>query len=574
MSNIPTHTIDINGIYNILNTAGNIILSSNGNVGVGITSPAVRFHVLGTGRFTGNNAATSVIVSDSTTGNNFIEMGCARGNSEFSTSAVAGDGIIRVASGKNLILQASGSGGSHILIQGSTGNVGIGTTSPNASLHLSSSTSNLPFLHIGNTAGGSGNRVGIRLSPYSVRTGGASSQIIAIDDNNASSHLTFWTADSGNNTTSLERVRINNNGNVGIGTTSPSSKLHIQLPLNTTDSGTGLVNRGLFLQADTPVDDNIWYYYGGVMGSGLSVNNVQSATLSQVGMMFGARGNQGSMINFLTTEIWSQGAKIRMTVDRFGSVGIGTTTPLYRLDVNGTIHANGSAIAIQGGQNGGTGRGLYWWNTGDNNWASYFSQSGANLSISGGTATAGAGFSSWAIRNRVSNDSTAGFIWENSAESLLASIRGSDGLTYFAGNVGIGTNSPNSKLHVMGDIYASGDVMAYSDEKLKTNIRTIENALDKINQVRGVYYTHIETNKPGVGVIAQEIEKILPEVISNNGEYKGVAYGNLVGLLIEAIKELSDKEAQRNLELKSMSQLLIELNDQVNSIKMTINKLI
>ena len=85
-----------------------------------------------------------------------------------------------------------------------------------------------------------------------------------------------------------------------------------------------------------------------------------------------------------------------------------------------------------------------------------------------------------------------------------------------------------------GAITASGDITAFSDERLKSDIETIDNALDKVMNMRGVSY--IKQAEKGIGVIAQEIEKVLPEVVTD-GEYKSVAYGNIVGVLIEAIKE-------------------------------------
>ena len=85
-----------------------------------------------------------------------------------------------------------------------------------------------------------------------------------------------------------------------------------------------------------------------------------------------------------------------------------------------------------------------------------------------------------------------------------------------------------------GTITAGGDITAFSDERLKSDIETIDNALDKVMNMRGVSY--IKQAEKGIGVIAQEIEKVLPEVVTD-GEYKSVAYGNIVGVLIEAIKE-------------------------------------
>jgi hypothetical protein len=90
-----------------------------------------------------------------------------------------------------------------------------------------------------------------------------------------------------------------------------------------------------------------------------------------------------------------------------------------------------------------------------------------------------------------------------------------------------------------GNFTATQNITAYSDERLKTNIETIPNALEKVNSLRGV--TFDKDGVRGLGVIAQEVEKILPEVVIEGEEYKSVAYGNIVGVLIEAIKELTNE---------------------------------
>ena len=87
-----------------------------------------------------------------------------------------------------------------------------------------------------------------------------------------------------------------------------------------------------------------------------------------------------------------------------------------------------------------------------------------------------------------------------------------------------------------GNFTASGDVTAYSDRALKRNIQTIEGALEKVTEMRGV--TFLKDGKASTGVIAQEIETVLPEVVhQDNYGMRSVAYGNIVGTLIEAIKE-------------------------------------
>ena len=91
-----------------------------------------------------------------------------------------------------------------------------------------------------------------------------------------------------------------------------------------------------------------------------------------------------------------------------------------------------------------------------------------------------------------------------------------------------------------GDYAAAGAVDSASDIKLKTNIKTIDNALDKVLQLRGAEYDRIDRdNQHEIGVIAQEVEKIIPEVVHGD-ETKTVSYGNIVAVLIEAIKEQND----------------------------------
>ena len=91
------------------------------------------------------------------------------------------------------------------------------------------------------------------------------------------------------------------------------------------------------------------------------------------------------------------------------------------------------------------------------------------------------------------------------------------------------------ELTCTGNLTSSNNVSAYSSRKLKSDIETIDNGLDKVSKMRGVTFT--KDNEKGSGVIAEELEEIAPELVVD-GEYKSVAYGNIVGYLIEAIKEL------------------------------------
>lgn len=113
-------------------------------------------------------------------------------------------------------------------------------------------------------------------------------------------------------------------------------------------------------------------------------------------------------------------------------------------------------------------------------------------------------------------------------------------------NVAIGTN-----------LWAKNNITAYSDARVKKNIETIPDAVDKVKAIRGVTYDRIDSSEgvgKQMGVIAQELVDVIPEVVTGGptdddpGGHYSVAYGNIVGLLIEAIKEQQDQlEEQKQL---------------------------
>ena len=109
------------------------------------------------------------------------------------------------------------------------------------------------------------------------------------------------------------------------------------------------------------------------------------------------------------------------------------------------------------------------------------------------------------------------------------------------GNVGIGIAPSTYKLYVGGDVYSTGNVTAYSDRTIKKDLEVITNALDKVCQISGYTYTRtdMENAKRNTGLIAQEVQTILPEAVSEDPNHKmGVMYGNMAGIFVEAFKEL------------------------------------
>jgi hypothetical protein len=98
----------------------------------------------------------------------------------------------------------------------------------------------------------------------------------------------------------------------------------------------------------------------------------------------------------------------------------------------------------------------------------------------------------------------------------------------------------NGGLRVSGDITAFA-TLAWSDARLKENVEPLQDCLAKINQMQGVSYTFKPSGKKQVGLIAQEVLDIIPEVVELENDYYSVSYPNLVAVLIEAVKELSSR---------------------------------
>jgi hypothetical protein len=155
-----------------------------------------------------------------------------------------------------------------------------------------------------------------------------------------------------------------------------------------------------------------------------------------------------------------------------------------------------------------------------------------------------------------------GFYWQNTGKWALYHSQGNN-------CVGINTSATSGGygMYVNRGIYATEDIVAYSDRRKKKNIVTVDNALDKLLQLRGVYYNRIDKldynpDKRFLGVIAQEVVEILPEVVTyaHDVDEYGVAYGNFAGLFIEAIKEQNEiikKQAEEIAEIKEILNKLI-----------------
>jgi hypothetical protein len=426
-------------------------INSAGNVGIGTTSPP---YLLSVGTTSGGTVA---ITTNSQSGSNASPvntdlrfLGWNNGNRAMIRSWDAAGNTV----GGQLTFWTNSDGNSfeERMRITSAGNVGIGTTSPVGKLHVSGSDGSELFrLDAG---------INTRFA-YRINSG-------------ANDYLTLYRSHAtvGN----LDIMSFGYNGNVGIGTTSPQSPLHI---IAASSADNALFQEWSYTSASTDI---------------YSLMLKQTVTANVVRYNF-------SMVNNST-------AYDNMLVFDRGNIGIGTTSPGYKLDVqSGSVRflsGNSSNPALIIGEAGGAGT--------TNQGTLQFGDANSNFKIQGGNDYVGMIFTVGSERMRITS---GGFV----------NINNTANTTY--------------QLYVNGTIYATGDVIAYSDASVKTNIKTIENPIQRIMKSRGVLYDRTDIDsKDNMGFIAQELEEQFPELISTDDKgVKGVKYQNAVAVLFEAIKE-------------------------------------
>jgi hypothetical protein len=265
-----------------------------------------------------------------------------------------------------------------------------------------------------------------------------------------------------------------------------------------------------------------------------------------------------------------------MTLFANGNLAVGTATDSgYKLDVSGTgrfssdvtLSSTGNAFVLL--NNTTTTTGKQWRLSSGSNGSFFITQPGvadvltlapttgaatfsSSVTAGGGTSSgyatlnlisSGTGSARYAsirknydspfdLRIRASNSESAApivFDLSNAVEAMRITS---------GGNILIGTGTDNGyKLYVTGTIYATGNITANSDLTLKKNLKLIDNPIDKLMQLNGYAYQWKSDDSHQYGVIAQEVEKILPYAVSTgNDGIKGVSYNQIIPVLIEAIK--------------------------------------
>lgn len=212
-----------------------------------------------------------------------------------------------------------------------------------------------------------------------------------------------------------------------------------------------------------------------------------------------------------------------------GNIGVGNSSPSTKLSVNGTTYLYGN-VTINSGllANGGLGT------------------SGQTLASNGSSVFWKNIVKSGAVAP--TSPSADDLWWDTDNATLFIYYYDGSSSQWVETNpqVWVETTSGNYTLSgnatITGDATIQGTLYETSDVTLKDNIVQIDNPLDKIKALRGVDFVWKNNGKKSIGVIAQEIENILPQIVNTDDEgLKSVSYTAMIGLLIEAIKELSDR---------------------------------
>jgi len=392
-------------------------------------------------------------------------------------------------------------GGSTRMTVTSSGNVGIGTTTPSVKLSVNGQVSlgtgnSLDVANISNivyafgdtntyTSGGGGsNRAYLFGYNNTVNNGGSGSRTTTILGNGNSSGVSSIVVGSGvTNTISnavvlgygAPTVNILSTGNVGIGTSSPASKLHVAGTTRIEDTAVPLI----FNETDQ----------GAVAGKYWRI------PVDGTNLRFDAdQAGDGTFSTYRTP----------LALTAAGKVGIGTITPTAHLNVTTSTGYAALMLGNDGGSN----------------------------------------------NNHMTHETDGSFVIYNGT---------------FGAGVALMTISS------VGNTWVKGTFTQSSDVRLKKDIHTLETELDKVLQIRPVsyYWRDQETNdkKKQIGLIAQEVEKIYPEVVQDNRNgYKSVAYSNLISPLIAAFKEFYHKWLEHS---EKVDREIASLKEENSQLKLT-----
>jgi len=327
---------------------------------------------------------------------------------------------------------------------------------------------------------------------------------------------------------------INSSGNVGIGTSSILSKLDLRAPNAISDSY-GL----MYISSTNSQAANL--------GGQISLGGLVNASTNTVFAAIAGRketSTSDEYKGYLQFSTINNSVIERMRINSSGNVGIGTSSPGEQLTLSRSTYPTVKLIETTDNAQG------YFQYHSDANELRLVAQSNHPLIFSTNDTERMRISSSGVFAIKGSTNPDAGGLdalsmgYTNGTGAWIQSWTGGTlSLNSEGNNVLIGTRTNNGeKLYVSGSIRATGSITANSDVRLKKNIERIENALQKVSEISGYTYNTIYDEDRHAGVIAQEIDKVLPEIVNKgNDGLMGVEYGNISALLIEAIKDLKEK---------------------------------
>jgi hypothetical protein len=411
-----------------------------------------------------------------------------------------------------------------------------------------------PNIYMNNTTIGHSNEILYVLDSYGVGIGTkVSDGILHVHNNNIDKPTVYIQSSSEVDMMQIVQEEIvklvvDYSGNLGVGTTTPIAPIHVNASGGSTDPR----NNGLLVRNDTDSsgEDAILSLQVGGSSAGNPYISFD-ADGDTPGWSIGMDNSDNN--KFKISNAWnSLSEPTKVTIDSNGNVGIGTSSPLADLQVYSSNNDSVLSLMV----------------TGDEIKDSYISFNSNELdgwSLGMDTSDNNKFKLSYQIDGLADSTymtvNSNGYIgMANTEPSKILDINGNmtisylssqsdpavyvDGVSVFTSNVYM-----QKDLDIANDIYIHGNTIQDSDRRIKYDIEPIENSLDKIKLLTGCTFSKMNNDRRHTGLIAQDVQNVLPEAVytQDNG-ILGIDYGNMMGLIVEGIKSLSDKVD----ELKSL----------------------
>ena len=523
-------------------------ITSAGNVGIGTSNPTQNLHVVGRAEITRNAEVLRCNSSDAngsfvTWQNNGSSIGYIGAGYHLwaSPNNIATSFGIRAQSRLDLGIQAD-----VYMTMLSSGNVGIGTTSPQENLEIHDATmSTISLSYEGNS--GNGSSIDINLRPATPIAAPLTSQILFADDGAFRQNIHFKTKTSATASSGLStRMIIDPDGNVGIGTSSPLANLTVTTSMSSSPTST------LYLDVEGTNTNG-----GGsqiVFNTSATSGNLTNYNAKITGTrVFGTGGD--SELGFWTTLVSDNvAAQQRMVITKEGNVGIGTTSPQAKLEIT-TLRESGIRLSSSDISAAAdellSGIDFYSPDTGNE---------GIKASIKVNYADTAANsymtFSTGANTERMRINSSGDLLFGTTGTPNGTSVYGSAFLNTTNERMALVQATDTTSLATMqtyynpngavGSIKTTGSATQFntsSDYRLKEDLKDFD-GLDKVSKIPVYDFKWKVDDSRSYGVMAHELQEVLPDAVSGEKdaeEMQGVDYSKIVPLLIKSIQELEAK---------------------------------